>query len=88
VIIMFGAYPLQITVYHPLAVHIHQSLNNTFELQRSGTGHQCRAGSTVRTKTYKFEPIRILVYLDELIDVPIGHPFRYHRKLVVSHRHS
>jgi len=37
---------------------------------------------------YKFEPIRILVRFDELVDVPINHPFRRHCKFVIAHCRS
>ena len=26
--------------------------------------------------------------LDKLVDVTVDHPFRYHRELVIAHRHS
>jgi len=34
---------------------------------------------------YKFESIRILVCFDELVDVPIYHPFRRHCKFSITH---
>ena len=39
---------------------------------------------------YKLKPVRILVDLDELIDVPIHHPLRCHSKEGegIIHRHS
>jgi len=37
---------------------------------------------------YKLEPICIHVLLDELVDVPIFHPLRRHRKFVAGHHRS
>jgi len=37
---------------------------------------------------YKLKPIRTPMRPGELVDVPIDHPFRYHRELVITHRHS
>ena len=38
----------------------------------------------VGAKSYKFEPVSVLMGLDELVDVPVHHPLRHHHKLVTS----
>jgi len=60
-------------MYHPLAVHIQQSLGDAFEL--SGAISSVTAGSAVGVRPYKFEPIRIPICLYKLVDIPIDHPF-------------
>ena len=39
-------------------------------------------------RSYKVKPIHIPVCLDELVDVSIDHPFRYHRKMPIAHCHA
>ena len=39
-------------------------------------------------KPYKLKSVHILVCLNELVDIPIDHPFRNHCKELFSHRHS
>jgi len=71
---------------HRLTMHIHQPMSNTFELSgaiSSVTGTVCS-----RIKPYKIEPICISMHLDKLVDVPVDHPFRYHREVVLAHCHS
>ena len=41
----------------------------------------------VEVKPYELEPVCIPMCLDELIDVPIDHPFRDHCKEPLLHRH-
>jgi len=36
---------------------------------------------------YKLKPFRISIRIDELVYVPVCHPLRCHRKLVIAHRH-
>ena len=50
--------------------------------------HQWRVESPVGTKPYKLEPIRIPIPLDKLVDVPVCHPFGYHREVAIAHCHS
>ena len=73
-------------MYHPLAVHIQQSPGNSFELP--GTISSVTNGVNCGKKTHKLEPIRIPMCPDELVDIPIGHPFRDHRKQFFPHCHS
>ena len=42
----------------------------------------------VKLQPYELEPVCILMLLDELVDVPMLHPLRRHRKLVTGHRRS
>ena len=37
---------------------------------------------------YKFEPVNILMGLDELVDVPILHPLRHQHEFLTPHRHT
>ena len=39
-------------------------------------------------RPHKFERIRFPVRLDELVDIPIRHPFRYHCELVFIRRNA
>jgi hypothetical protein len=59
-------------MYHRLAMHIHQPPSDVFELSKrvSVTG-AVDSGS----ETYKLKPIHIPIRLDELVDIPIYHPF-------------
>ena len=67
-------------------MHIQQPLSNTLELLRVISSVTSVVSG--RSGTYKFEPIRIPMRLDELGDIPIDHPFRDHRKEIFPHRHS
>ena len=80
------SYPFQIPVYHCLAMHIYQPPGDIFELSRVISS--ATDGLSVGIKPYKLEPIHIPMHLDELINVPIDHPFRHHCELVIAHRHS
>jgi hypothetical protein len=69
------SYPLQVSVYHRLTVHIYQPLSDVFELREND--HEGWP-STLEIKPHKLETIRILMDFDELVDVPILHPLRCH----------
>ena len=60
-------------MYHPLSVHVQQSLGNAFEL--SGAISSVTVGSAVGVRPYKFEPVHIPMCLDEFVDIPVDHPF-------------
>jgi hypothetical protein len=62
--------------------------NPSRRLRAIGSDYQRRVWSAVRVKPYKLEQIRIPMRLDELVDVPIYHPLRYHYELVITHCHS
>lgn len=38
----------------------------------------------MKLQVYKLESIYIHIHLDKLVDVPIFHPFRRHRKFVID----
>jgi len=39
-------------------------------------------------ETYELQTIRIGMRLQEHVDIPILHPFRYHHKPILGHRHT
>jgi len=61
-------------MYHRLTMHIFQPPCDVFELSEV-TVHQRWLWSVPGVRTYKLKPICISMCLDELIDVPIYHPF-------------
>ena len=71
--------------YRPI-VHIHQSSSDVPELSIVG-GYEREVQSAVEA-TYKLKPIHVLVGLDELVDIPIIHPFRDHREMAIPHYYS
>ena len=71
----FKSYPLQVSVYHPLTMHIYQPLSDVLELRGKSSG---MLPSALDTKTHKLETIGISVDFEEFIDVPILHPLRCH----------
>jgi len=73
-------------MYHPLAVHIHQPPGNAFKL--SGEISSAMGGVSVGARPYELEPVRILMCLNEINNIPIDHPFRDHRKEPFPHHHS
>jgi len=73
-------------MYHPLAVHIQQSTGNIFKL--SGEISSVTGGVNGGSRPYKLEPIHIPMCLNELLDIPIDHPFRNHREEPFPHCHS
>jgi len=73
-------------MYHPLAVYVYQSPGRVFELL--GAISSAMGAVDSRKKPYRLKPIHIPMRLDKLIDVSIGHPFRYHCKVAITHCHS
>ena len=39
-------------------------------------------------EAYELKPVRVAMNFNELLDIPIGHPFRYHYKLIATDRRS
>ena len=67
-------------------MQIYQSPSNVFKLSKVIVSNSSQL--VVGVRSYKFEPIGILVHLDELIDVPICHPLRCHCEVVGIHCYS
>ena len=74
-------------MYHHLAMHIYQPSSDISELSKEMISSATGAIYS-RTESYKLKTVRVPMRLDELGDIPIGHPFRHHYKLVVPHHHS
>lgn len=72
---------------HRPAMHIYQSPGDILELSSQPvlSGGQLRL---MKQQTYELEPVCFAMSHDVLADGSIYHPLRYHRKLVVVHRHS
>jgi hypothetical protein len=66
------SYPLEIPVYHCLAMHVYQSISDAFELLEGVSATGAVGGGS---ETYKLKPVYNPMRLDELIDVPVYHPF-------------
>jgi len=60
-------------MYHPLAVHIQQSPGDSFQL--SGEISSVTVGLVVGVRPYKFKSIHVPMCLNELVDIPVDHPF-------------
>ena len=57
-------------------------------LRATGGNSERKAVLPAVRRSHKFEPVDILVGLDELVDVPVRHPLRNHYKLLTIHRDS
>ena len=71
---------------HRLAMQIYQSISDVCELWELTDERRVMPLATL--EPYKLEPICIRVLLDVLVDVPIFHPLRSHRKFITGHRRS
>ena len=69
---------------HVEAVHVPQAARNVSQLDRT-SAKRC---SGDRRATHKLNAVHIFVLLDELVDAPMFHPLRNHRKPAFTHRHS
>ena len=79
-------YPLQITMYHPLPMHVYQSLGSAPKL--SGEISSVTVTVSRGIKSYEFKPIHIPVRSDKRVDGSTHHPFGYHFEATVAHCRS
>ena len=78
------SYPFQICVNHVEAMHVRQAQCNFKQLNRTSA----RFSGVDQGMTHKLGAVHIFVLLDKLVDVPMFHPLRDHRKPAVAHCHS
>ena len=78
-------YPFKVSVNHPEAVHVHQTVRNVNQL--NGALVRLSEGGD-RGTTHKLSAVYMSVLLDELVDVPVIHPLGNHRKSAFAYRYS
>jgi len=71
-------------MYHCLTVHIYQPPSDAFELSEEIISEGC---GQCRSKPYKLKQIYIPMGLSEFVDVPVCHPLRCHREVIIIHCH-
>ena len=69
---------------HPEAMHILQAIRNIRQLPNELVRRLPRSN----IDTYKRSPVCIRIIPNELVDIPIVHPLRNHRKVALIERHS
>jgi hypothetical protein len=86
--VSFGrnTYAFQVSVHHPEAMHVAQTVRNINQLKNTSVRHLRERVS--RDATHKLGAVQIFVPSNELDDVPLLHPLGYHRKSAFAHRHS
>ena len=77
-------YPLQVSVHHVNVMHVLQSIRGIGQLSKLAT----IASQTNGRITYELDTINPSVISDELIDISMIHPFRYHRESVMLQDHT
>jgi hypothetical protein len=80
-----NVYPFKVSVNHPEAMHIRQPVRDVNQLKRTSV-RLCGGGD--QGTTHKLSAVYMSIFLDELVDVPVIHPLRNHRKPAFAYRYS
>ena len=81
---MVKAYPLQVSVHHVDVMHVLQSIRGINQLSKLVTFTSQTNGQV----THELDTINPFVIFDELVDIPVIHPFGYHRESVMLQDHT